>query len=87
MSNLGSRADERALGQASLFQAMCEAQARGLSSTEASGMFKAALQQLGEIERDTQRNRNKEEDSDTDVPPVFDSTVNSSLTDAGCRSR
>ena len=33
--------------EASLFKAMREAQARGLSSTEASGMFKAALQRLG----------------------------------------
>ena len=46
--------------EASLFKAMREAQARGLSSTEASGMFKAALQRLGEIEKDKRRNRTEE---------------------------
>ena len=35
----------------SLLKAMREAQARGLSSTEATGMFKAALERLSEIER------------------------------------
>jgi DNA-binding transcriptional regulator YhcF (GntR family) len=50
--------------EASLFKAMREAQARGLSSTEASGMFKAALQRLGEIEKDKRRNRNREDDND-----------------------
>ena len=43
--------------EASLFKAMREAQARGASSTEASGMFNAALQRLGEIEKDRRRNR------------------------------
>ena len=52
--------------EASLFNAMREAQARGLSSTEASGMFKAALQRLGEIEMDKHRNRNREDDKDPD---------------------
>jgi hypothetical protein len=49
--------------EASLLKAMREAQARGLSSTEASGMFKAALQRLGELEKDKRRNR-REEDKD-----------------------
>ena len=49
-----------------LLRAMREAQARGLSSTEASGMFKAALQRLGEMEEDKQRERNKEGDRDHD---------------------
>jgi DNA-binding transcriptional regulator YhcF (GntR family) len=42
----------------SLLKAIREAHARGLSSTEATGMFKAALERLGEIER------KKEEDKD-----------------------
>jgi DNA-binding transcriptional regulator YhcF (GntR family) len=50
--------------EASLFNAMREAQARGLSSTEASGMFKAAVQRLGEMERDRQRDQTREEDVD-----------------------
>jgi DNA-binding transcriptional MocR family regulator len=50
--------------EASLLKAMREAQARGLSSTEASGMFKAALQRLGEMEHDKQRNRSRGEDGD-----------------------
>lgn len=50
--------------EASLLKAMREAQARGLPSTEASGMFKAALQRLGEMEQDKQRNRSREEDGD-----------------------
>jgi len=48
--------------EASLLKAMREAQARGLSSTEASGMFKAALQRLGEIEKDKQRYRRAEDE-------------------------
>lgn len=52
--------------EASLLEAMREAQARGLSSTEASGMFKAALQRLGEMEKDRQRTPNEEEDRDHD---------------------
>lgn len=50
--------------EVSLLKAMREARARGLSSTEASGMFKAALQRLGEMEQDKQRNRSREEDKD-----------------------
>jgi DNA-binding transcriptional regulator YhcF (GntR family) len=45
----------------SLLKAMREAQARGLSSTEATGMFKAALQRLGEIEQE-KKEKNKGED-------------------------
>ncbi len=50
--------------EVSLLNAMREAKARGLSSTEASGMFKAALQRLGEMEQDKQRNQSREEDKD-----------------------
>jgi DNA-binding transcriptional MocR family regulator len=50
--------------EASLLKAMREAQARGLSSTEASGMFKAAVQRLGEMEQEKQRRRGREEDGD-----------------------
>ncbi len=50
--------------EASLLRAMREAKARGLSSTEASGMFKAALRRLGEMERGKQRNRSREDDGD-----------------------
>jgi len=46
--------------EASLLKAMREAQARGLSSSEASGMFKAALLRLSEGER------GKEQDKDGD---------------------
>jgi DNA-binding transcriptional MocR family regulator len=53
--------------EASLFKAMREAQARGLSSTEASGMFKAALQRLGEIEQEKKRNRDRGEDGDPEA--------------------
>jgi DNA-binding transcriptional MocR family regulator len=52
--------------EASLLRALREAQSRGLSSTEASGLFKAALQRLGEIEKDKQRGRNPEEDGGHD---------------------
>jgi len=47
--------------EASLFNAMREAQARGASSTEASGMLNSALQRLGEIEKDRRRNRRGED--------------------------
>jgi DNA-binding transcriptional regulator YhcF (GntR family) len=49
--------------EASLFKAMREAQSRGLSSTEASGMFKAALQRLGEMEKDQRRHRREEDEN------------------------
>jgi len=39
--------------EASLLKAMREAQARGLPSTEASGMSKAALQRLGDMRQGT----------------------------------
>ena len=41
----------------SLLKAMREAQARGLLSTEATGMFKAALKRLGDIERKKQEDQ------------------------------
>jgi hypothetical protein len=46
-----------------LFKAMREAQSRGLSSTEASGMFKAALQRLGDMEKDQRRHRREEDEN------------------------
>ena len=43
-----------------LMKAVREAAARGLSTTEATGIFKAAMQRLGETER------GKEDDRDED---------------------
>jgi len=62
MKSVGDETQRRF--EASLLKAMREAEARGLSSTEASGMFKAALQRLGEIEQDKQRSRDADEDGD-----------------------
>ena len=72
--SIASRGEQKTVGdetqirfERSLLKALREAQARGLSSTEATGMFKAALERLGEMERDKQRNRRREEeDQDPD---------------------
>lgn len=57
--SIASRGEEKSVGEdtqlrfeESLLKALREAQARGLTSTEATGMFKAALQRLGEIEQE-----------------------------------
>ena len=66
--SIASRGEQKSVGEdtqlrfeTSLLRALREAQARGLSSTEATGMFKAALQRLGEIEQE-KKERNEGED-------------------------
>ncbi len=71
--SIASRGERRSVGddtqmrfETSLLKALREAHARGLTSTEATGMFKAALKQLGEIEQHRQRSRNRKLDGDPD---------------------
>ena len=66
--SIASRGEQKRVGddtqmrfETSLLKALREAQARGLSSTEATGMFKAALVRLGEIEQE-KKERNEGED-------------------------
>ena len=66
--SIASRGEQRSVGddtqmrfEASLLKALREAKARGLTSTEATGMFKAALVRLGEIEQDKAEKKNEDD--------------------------